>query len=138
MSSYVESALTEGERVLYQGRLSWWTQFPLTALGVLLLPLFGAGLILIGIAWIRLRSTELAITNKRVITKLGLVSRDTLELNLQKIETVQVQQSVRGRLLNYGTLIIAGGGVTQEPIHGLADPMEFRRAFLEAQEESLK
>jgi uncharacterized membrane protein YdbT with pleckstrin-like domain len=106
--------------------------------GIVLLPAFGLGLILLVVAWIRRKSTELAITNKRVIAKFGFVSRDTIEINLQKIETVQVHQTVRGRMLNYGTIMIAGGGTPQEPIPGVADPMAFRRAFLEAQEKALK
>ena len=130
MASYVDSALTEGERVLYTGHLSWWTQFWYLVFFFLIVPLI--------IAWVRRSSTELAITNKRVIAKFGFVTRDTIEINLQKIETVQVHQGVMERLLNYGTIMIAGGGTPQEPIPGVADPMAFRKAFLEAQEAARK
>jgi|SRR5436189_4991611 len=137
MATYVESALTQGEKVLYLGRLSWWTQFWYLLLGVVLLPAFGLGLVLLLIAWIRRRTTELAITDKRVIAKFGLVRRDTIELNLHKIESVQVHQTVMARLLNYGSVVISGAGNPMEAIDGIADPMSFRRAFLEAQELAL-
>jgi uncharacterized membrane protein YdbT with pleckstrin-like domain len=138
MATYVESALTKDEHIVYIGRLSWWTQFPWVFLGILLLPAFGLGLILLLAAYIRRRTTELAITNRRVIAKFGFVRRDTIELNLQKIESVQVHQSMGARLLNYGTVVISGAGNPMEAIPGIAAPMEFRRAFLEAQEEALK
>jgi uncharacterized membrane protein YdbT with pleckstrin-like domain len=138
MATYVESALTQGERIVYVGRLSWWTQFWYLLLGVVLLPAFGLGLVLLIAAWVRRRTTELAITDKRVIAKFGLVRRDTIELNLHKIESVQVHQTVMARLLNYGAIVISGAGNPMEAIDGIADPMGFRRAFLEAQEASLK
>jgi uncharacterized membrane protein YdbT with pleckstrin-like domain len=137
MASYVDTALTEGERIVYKGHLSWWTQFWYVFLGILLAVVL-VGIVLLIMAWIRRASTELAITNKRVIAKFGFVSRDTIEINLQKIETVQVTQTVMQRLLNYGTIVIAGGGTPQEPIPGVADPMAFRKAFLEAQEAALQ
>ena len=138
MATYVESALTKDEKIVYVGRLSWWTQSWYLFLGVLLLPAFGLGLVLLLAAWIRRRTTELAITDKRVIAKFGLVRRDTIELNLHKIESVQVNQTVMARILNYGSLVISGAGNPMEAIDGIADPMSFRRAFLEAQEHALK
>jgi uncharacterized membrane protein YdbT with pleckstrin-like domain len=137
MATYVESALTQGEKIVYVGRLSWWTQFWYLFLGIVLLPAFGLGLVLLIVAWVRRRTTELAITDKRVIAKFGLVRRDTIELNLHKIESVQVHQSVMARILNIGSIIISGAGNPMEAIDGIADPMAFRRAFLEAQEVAL-
>ena len=138
MASYVESALTKDEKIVYEGQLSWWTQGWYVFLGILLLPVFGLGLVLLFAAWVRRRTTELAITAKRVIAKFGLVRRDTIELNLHKIESVQVHQTVTARLLNYGSVLISGAGNPMEAIDGIADPMGFRRAFLEAQEAALK
>lgn len=137
MASYVEQALTRGESVLHLGRTSWWSLSGYLVFGVLLLP-FGVGLILLAVAWVKQRSTELAVTNKRVITKFGFIQRDTVELNIQKVESVQVQQGIMGRMLDFGTIVIAGGGNPQAPVPGISDPMGFRRAFLEAQEAALK
>ena len=137
MASYVEQALTRGESVLHLGRTSWWSLSGYLFFGVVLLPV-GVGLILLALAWVKQRSTELAVTNKRVITKFGFIQRDTVELNIQKVESVQVQQGIMGRMLDFGTIVIAGGGNPQAPVPGISDPMGFRRAFLEAQEMVLK
>ena len=137
MASYVEQALTRGESVLHLGRTSWWSLSGYLFFGVVLLPV-GVGLILLALAWVKQRSTELAVTNKRVNTKFGFIQRDTVELNIQKVESVQVQQGIMGRMLDFGTIVIAGGGNPQAPVPGISDPMGFRRAFLEAQEMVLK
>lgn len=137
MSTYVEQALTRGESVLHLGRTSWWSLSGYLFFGTILAPI-GVGLVLLAIAWVKQRSTELAVTNKRVITKFGFIQRDTVELNIQKVESVQVQQGILGRMLDFGTIVIAGGGNPQAPVPGIRDPMGFRRAFLEAQETALK
>ena len=133
MASYVEGALIEGEKVLHSGRVSWWSVWHLLLGGVLLLPIV-VGLVFLVWAWIRVTSTELAITNKRVIAKFGFISRNTMEIAVQKVESIQVQQSLMGRMLDFGTLIISGTGTSHAPIPSISDPMAFRRAFLEAQD----
>ena len=135
MGSYVDGALMGGEKVLLEGHISLWSMFWLIAGGAVLLPLFGAGLILWGVAYVRYKSTELAITNRRVIAKFGFIRRSTVEINIHKVESIQVDQDILGRMFNHGTLIIAGAGNPQAPIAGISDPMAFRRAFIEAQEQ---
>ena len=137
MASYVEGALIDGEKVLHQGRVSWWSVWHLLVAGVVLLPV-AIGLVLLVWAWIRVKSTELAITNKRVIAKFGFISRNTIEIAIQKVESIQVQQSLIGRMLDFGTLIVSGTGTSHAPIPSISDPMAFRRAFLEAQEGSIR
>jgi uncharacterized membrane protein YdbT with pleckstrin-like domain len=136
MSSYVEKALVEGEQVLYLGRISLWSLFPQLFFGALLTPVL-IGLFFLVPAWIKYRSTELAITHKRVIAKFGFISRRTVELNIAKIESVQVEQGVWGRMFDFGSIIVAGGGNPFAPVPGIANPLGFRRAFLEAQEHSM-
>jgi len=136
MSSYVEKALVQGEQVLYLGRISLWSLFPQLFFGALLTPIV-IGLFLLIPALVKYRSTELAVTNKRVIAKFGFVSRQTIELNVAKIESVQVEQGVLGRMFDYGSIIVAGGGNPFEKVQGIANPLGFRRAFLESQEQSL-
>ena len=135
MSSYVEGALVEGERIVHAGRISAWALWHLIGLGILLLPLFGVGLVFLIIAYVRYQSTELAVTTKRVIVKHGFIRRQTVEINLGKVESIQVEQGILGRMLNFGTLIVAGTGTSHAPLVGIADPMAFRRAFIEAQDE---
>ncbi len=134
MASYVSKTLIEGEIILHEATISLWTQTPLLLLGLVLLPVFGLGLICWVMAYIRFKSTELAVTSKRAVAKFGFISRNTIEMNLSKIETVQVKQDFIGRLFDFGSLVISGAGIPQEPIPGIAKPMEFRRAVMEAQE----
>ncbi len=134
MGSYVQNSLIGEEKVIYEASISVWSMLPLLILGLLLLPVFGFGLLLWLVAFIRYKTTELAFTNKRVIAKFGFISRRTVELNLTKVESVQVNQGVVGRIFNFGTLIVSGAGNPQAPIPGISDPMSFRRSFMEFQD----
>ena len=134
MSSYVDEVLVPGERVLHLGRTSLWSVWHLILFGLLLLPLFGAGLILWAVAYVRIRSTELAITTRRLIVKHGFIRRSTIEINLSKVESIQVTQSLLGRMFDFGTLVIAGTGASHAPLEGIAEPLAFRKAFVEAQD----
>jgi uncharacterized membrane protein YdbT with pleckstrin-like domain len=134
MSSYVEGALVAGEKIVHQGQISLWSVWHLLALGLLLLPVFGIGLIFWGIAYIRIKSTEVAVTTKRLIVKHGFIRRSTIEININRVESIQVDQEMMGRMLNFGTLVISGTGTSHAPIAGIAEPMAFRKAFIEAQD----
>lgn len=134
MASYVESALTKGEQVVYQGKVSIWSLMPLLLLGLIFLAFYGLGLLFWAAAAIRYFTTELAITNKRVIAKFGLISRSTIEINLQKIESIQVNQGILGRIFNFGSIVVSGAGNPQAPIPGISSPLQFRRAFIDTQE----
>ncbi|MDM4766536.1 PH domain-containing protein [Pelomonas sp. SE-A7] len=134
MSSYVEGALVKDERIVHIGHISLWALWHLIALGVLLLPAFGLGLVFFIVAWVRYKSVELAVTNKRIIVKHGFIRRSTIEINLNKAESVQVDQGMLGRIFDFGTLVISGTGTSHAPLTGIASPMDFRRAFIEAQD----
>lgn len=131
MASYVDSVLIDGESVLHRGRISLWPHGWKIFFGILLAPVV-VGLGLLVWVFVIYRTTEIAITNKRIIAKSGFVSRSTTEINLPKIESLQVDQTVTARLFNYGTIIIAGAGTPNLQIHGIADPLSFRRHFMEA------
>ena len=131
MSSYIEDSLVAGETLIHRARVSWWSQFGLLLLGVVTL-LLVVGVVFLAMAWIRVRSTELAITNRRVIAKTGFVKRHTVEINLDKVEALKVEQGGWGRLLNFGTIFISGAGTSVAPIRDIADPLVFRRKFMEA------
>jgi len=136
MASYIDGALIKDEKVVYTGNISLWSLTPLILLGVLLLAAWGIGLIFFVVAFIRYKTTELAITNKRVIAKFGFISRKTIELNINKVESIQVNQGILGRVFDYGSLIISGAGNPQAPISGISNPMNFRRAFMETQDQA--
>lgn len=137
MSNYVEKTLVKDEEVIYTGHLSFWSLTSLIFFGFIGLCLSFAtsiglvGLVLWIIAFGRYKTTELAFTNKRVIAKFGIISQNAIELNIKKVESIQVSQGILGRIFNYGDLIISGVGVSQVPIPGISNPMAFRRAFME-------
>lgn len=132
MASYVDSTLINDERVLHRGHVSKWSLAPRILVGFVLLAAFGLGLLVWLWAYIVYKTTELAITDKRVIAKRGLIARDTMEMFLGKVESIQVDQSVLGRMFNYGTVIISGTGVHSTPFRNIADPLGFRKAFMSA------
>jgi len=151
--SYVERVLQPGETLLCRSRLHWLIYLPVLpflaifVLGAALylgmqsnagdtasaiLPL---GLIVIGAlgaigawfrAWLRRMTTELAVTDRRVIFKRGLVRRHTVEMNMDKVESVDVDQSVLGRIFNYGDVTVRGTGASIEPLRLVDDPLAFR------------
>lgn len=129
--SYIDDSLVEGERLIHRARISWWSQFGLLLLGAVTL-VVGVGLVFLAWAWIRVRSTEVAITSRRVIAKTGFVKRHTVEINLDKVEALRVEQDFFGRILNYGTVYISGAGTSVAPFNNIADPLVFRRKFMEA------
>lgn len=83
------------------------------------------------VAHIRVKTSEFAVTNKRVLIKVGVVSRRSLELLLAKIEGIGVNQSITGRLLDYGTIVVSGTGGTKEPFKIIAKPLAFRKCVQE-------
>ena len=129
--SYVDSTLIDGETVLHRGHVSWWPLMPWIVLGVLtIIVVVGIGILL----WVYLkrRTTELAITNKRIIAKKGFIQRDTIEMFLSKVESVHVDQSVMGRVLDYGTVIMSGTGMVNSRFENISAPLEFRKRFMAA------
>lgn len=147
MASYVSEILGPGEQIVYTGRVSLFSILSSIVGGLVLIAIaFGAsvaagpialliaipGLLLILAALIRRSSTELAVTNRRVIAKFGFISRSTVELNLAKVESVRVEQSVSGRVFNYGSIYVVGTGSTMDPIPFISNPIGFRQAILGA------
>jgi membrane protein YdbS with pleckstrin-like domain len=82
------------------------------------------------IEWIRRQATEFVVTDRRVIYKRGLISRHSVEMNISKVETVDVEQSVMGRLLNYGTVLVRGTGESLEPLRHVDAPLALRNAII--------
>lgn len=77
-------------------------------------------------AAIRRRSTELAVTDHRIIYKTGVFSRHTMEMNRSKVESVDVDQSFFGRIFGYGTILVRGTGGSLEPLPNIQDPLTLR------------
>lgn len=140
MAGYVDANLAPDERVTYRGQVSWVVYLaPVVVSAFGLAWAAGGGertgmiMLLVGVigvagAFIRQSSSEFAVTTDRVIVKTGFLSRKTIEIKLSKVESVQVDQDITGRLFNFGTMTVVGTGGTKEPFSLIDDPMGFRRA----------
>jgi uncharacterized membrane protein YdbT with pleckstrin-like domain len=163
MGKYVDKSIGAGEAVQYSAKISLWKfGFNFLAGGlltVLLIPsligtlmapsiesgskmIMGYGfgvLLLVAISlfiWpiIARWSTELVITDKRLIAKYGVISTHSIEIRFGKIETVRVTQGLVGKLLRYGDIVVTGTGSTFDPIRNISNPMAFREALNRAME----
>ena len=152
---YVDRNLTDGETIVYETRLHWIVMIRsivqaciavLLAAGILYyaftsatipadqLHVMKGGAAVLGVIAIilliagatRRNATEMAVTNRRVIIKVGLVGRRTVEMLLTKIESIEVKETGMGRMLGYGTIVVIGTGGTPEPFNMVAHPLEFR------------
>ena len=81
-------------------------------------------------------SSELVITDRRVLIKTGIVRRQTLELFIARIESIGVDQGFFGRMFDYGTVLIRGTGGSDEAFEAIAHPIEFRNAVRRLQTSS--
>jgi uncharacterized membrane protein YdbT with pleckstrin-like domain len=120
MGTYVDNNLIKDEHVEFETTYHWIIFCNLRAIFTLFIaPMLDR------------YTDEFAVTNRRVIVKTGLISRRTLEMNLNKIESVNVDQSIFGRILGYGTITIIGTGGTRESFPDISDPLKFRKKFQE-------
>jgi uncharacterized membrane protein YdbT with pleckstrin-like domain len=120
MGKYVNNHLIRDESVVFETKYHWVIFFTLKSLFTLTIaPLLQRTL------------SEFVITNRRIIIKTGFIARSTFEMNLSKIESVNVDQTVTGRILNYGSITIIGTGGTREVFHNISKPLSFRKAFQE-------
>jgi uncharacterized membrane protein YdbT with pleckstrin-like domain len=149
--SYVQRVLQPGEVVRHTASTHWIVYWPgavcMIAAGAVLLlgprlwanhPTFWywvaslivvVGLFLLAREWFSWWTTEIAVTNLRVIYKTGLIKRTTNEMNMDKVESVKVEQSVLGRILDYGKVSITGTGAGLEALDVVARPIELRNSI---------
>ncbi|MGK3127611.1 PH domain-containing protein [Pantoea sp. C8B4] len=133
--SYIDSNLVGNETVLYRGKVTLWAWLPWLIWGLILGFATIVGFLLIPLGYLMIRSNEAGVTNKRLIAKSGLIRRDTVEIPIKKVSSLQVKQGIIGRLLGYGTLIISDVGAAHAPIRYIREPLKFRQRFFEVQEE---
>ena len=150
--SYVDKILQPGETVRHAAHIHWFIYLPAfwfgaAALAVVLLVTMNIGdvgtswretaliaALILGVialylllrAWIARTTTELVATDRRVIYKRGLIRRYTAEMNMEKVESVLVEQGIMGRIFNYGTITVRGTGGGMEPLANIQDPIGFR------------
>ena len=152
MGRYIDEILQPGEKVLYSTNLHWifyWKAIAAWVLALVLLVLSRAttteGIVLLCLsaaavvalaalywsakAWFHRWTTETDVTNMRVVHKTGFIKRRTFEMSLDKVESVDVNQSILGRLMNYGDLTIQGVGEGTQTISTVTSPLAFRSAI---------
>lgn len=126
MGSYIESNLARDEKILEKAHVSWLSQFWYILIGILTLPM-GIGIIFLLVAFINVWTTELAITNRRIIAKTGLIRRNTIELKVTRVESLGVDQGILGRIFNFGSIVVKGTGGSNAPIPYISKPLDFRK-----------
>lgn len=143
--SYIDHNLLEGERVVFRTRLHWLLYlWPVLFTAIVLLPAawFLAASVWHAAAWIPIaigalilianvikrHSSDFAVTNKRVMMKVGVFNTRSIELLLGKVEAIAVEQSLLGRIFNYGDIVVTGSGGTKEAFSHIQAPLAFRRA----------
>jgi uncharacterized membrane protein YdbT with pleckstrin-like domain len=138
--SYVDNSLIPDEQVVFRTRLHlviFFIPILLLAIGICLfvygVPLAAESVLAVAILWglvkyVDYASSEFAVTNKRVIIKVGVLRRRTVEMLNTKVEAVAVNQGILGRILGYGNIVVTGTGGTNEAFNGISSPLEFRRA----------
>ena len=124
---YIQESLSNDERVAALFRLHWVARIPMIVWIVLAVPTLGLTLLLALWEWLKLRSIEQGVTNKRVILKTGIISRHSDEMKLSSIETVEIAQGVLGRVLGFGTVKVTGRGVSDLVFRKVHDPMDVKR-----------
>ena len=150
MGRYIDEILQPGEKVLYSTNAHWIFYLPAIAGWIVTLALVAAAgafppMALVGLpaaaviavvamyftikGWFHRLSTETDVTDRRVVHKTGFINRRTFEMSLDKIESVDVNQSITGRILNYGDVTILGVGEGKQKIATIASPLAFRSAI---------
>jgi uncharacterized membrane protein YdbT with pleckstrin-like domain len=150
MGRYIDEILQPGEKVLYSTNAHWIFYLPAIAAWFVVLVLAAASfavppMAVLGLpsaaviavvalyftikGWFHRLTTETDVTDRRVVHKTGFVKRRTFEMALDKIESVDVDQTVLGRLLNYGDVTILGVGEGRQTIPTIASPLAFRNAI---------
>jgi uncharacterized membrane protein YdbT with pleckstrin-like domain len=149
MGRYIDDILQPGEKVLYSTNAHWIFYWPAIAAWILAVVLFflsratvtesivllylsASAVVAIAAlywtfkAWFHRWTTETDVTNLRVVHKTGFIKRRTFEMSLDKVESVDVDQSILGRILNYGNVTVRGVGEGAETITTIASPLDFR------------
>jgi uncharacterized membrane protein YdbT with pleckstrin-like domain len=141
--SYVADSLGPGETIVHEASIHWVVYlWPLVgvlvgAAAAFLLPPYGLAVLAVAIVWLAVarflsRTTELAVTSRKVVAKWGFIARSTIEQRLEKVDSVAVDQTFLGRILDFGNVTIHGTGINATPIKMIADPLAFRRKVEQA------
>jgi len=152
MGRYIDEILQPGEKVLYSTNAHWMFYLPAIVAWIVTLAFLVVSRMVVadtpmllclslaaisaiialywtGMAWFRRATTETDVTNFRIVHKTGFIKRRTFEMSLDKVESVDVNQSILGRIMNYGDVTIMGVGEGKETIKTIASPLAFRNSI---------
>ena len=145
--SYVQRVLQPGEELRHSASIHWIVYWPGALVLILGFVIYGyahtgqhatriwdivaAVLVVVALGllfreWFTWWTTEIAVTNRRIIYKEGFIRRDTVEMHMDKVESVDVEQSIFGRILDFGDVIVKGTGTGFEPLKRIARPLDLR------------
>ncbi len=124
---YIQDSLSDGEEVRDLFKLHWFAKSWMILWIILAIPTIGITLLFALWEWLKLRSIEQGVTNKRVILKRGIISRKTEEMKITSIETVEIIQGVMGRIFGYGDVKVTGRGISDLLFKKINDPMDVKR-----------
>ena len=136
---YIEKILVDGENVLYRAKISWaifispifllifliWLSSTLHAIAVFFAVVFGIYVILRIL--LAILTTEFALTDRRIIAKKGIIRQHSMEILLNKVESITISQPLDGRIFGFGTVTVIGSGGTHEFFRSISNPMELRK-----------
>ena len=152
MGRYIDEILQPGEKVLYSTNAHWIFFLPAIAGWIVAIVFFALSRMILGdtpvllcvsmavisaifalyktlTAWFHRWTTETDVTSMRVVHKTGFIKRKTIEMSLDKIASVNVEQTIAGRIFNYGDVTLSSVGEAEEQISTISSPLEFRNAI---------
>jgi uncharacterized membrane protein YdbT with pleckstrin-like domain len=159
MAKYIEKLVGPDERIIFETRVHWIVYLvPLIMIAVgiaafaalvvaagrkaepsgaavVFLFSFPIGIYALFTAWIGRATTEMAVTTRRIVYKRGWISRNTIEINFNRIESLDIKQSILGRIFDFGTVVIRGTGIGVQPMHNVAAPLQLRNAVFAQQDD---
>jgi uncharacterized membrane protein YdbT with pleckstrin-like domain len=134
--SYIEKTLSSEEVIQSIFKLHWMAWLRFVGWIVLAIPTVGITLLMAGYEYLRLKCTEQAVTNQRVVFKKGIISRHSDEMRLNSVETVEIRQTIWGRIFGYATIVVTGRGVSDVNLKLMAQPLNVKRAIEDALHQS--
>lgn len=144
MARYINEILQPDEKIVFTTTIHWMVYLPgvlmwvVTAIIYFYGTQYSAGWKLVALAigllaavstfraWFRRWTTEIDVTDRRIVFKRGFIRRHTVEMNMDKVESVDVDQSILGRVFDFGDIVVRGTGVGIEPLHNIQAPLQFR------------
>ena len=124
--SYIEDTISDDENIVYVVKFHWIYSF-LALLYLIFLGIFLIGIFIFFKMMIYKWTTKRALTNTRYIQKTGWIARNTEEIGINKIEEVDLKQSVLGRILDYGSISISGTGSGNILLKKIDSPLTFQK-----------